>query len=75
MILLLTRLSDRAYKNLSPRTRALFGLGIMANAGVALYFADQIEAFFGMTPTPEEQGRLKRDLPRITVVDSDLKGK
>ena len=58
-----------SYNSLQPRTRALFGLGIMANAALALQFSDQIEAFLGMTPTQTEEQRLKDSLPRVTTVD------
>jgi hypothetical protein len=34
----------RSFTSLSPRSRTYFGLGIMANATLALYFADSIES-------------------------------
>ena len=62
-------LQHSSYKSLQPRTRVLFGLGIMANAALALQFSDQIEAFLGMTPTQSEEQRLKDSLPKVTTID------
>ena len=46
----------------------------MANAAVALQFSDQIEAFLGMTPSKDEQARLREQLPRVRVADVDVQG-
>jgi hypothetical protein len=52
---------------LTPKTRALLGLGLMANAGLALQFSDQIETFLGLKPTTEEIDRI---MPKLTIVDT-----
>lgn len=57
-----------SYKSLAPKTRALLGLGLMANAGLALQFSDQIESLLGLKPTTEE---LDRVLPKLTMVDGE----
>lgn len=41
----------------------------MANAALALTFSDQIEAALGMTPTTEDQLRLKESFPKLRTVD------
>lgn len=43
------------------------GLGLMANAGLALQFSDQIESFLGLQPTSEE---IYRVTPKLTMVDA-----
>lgn len=55
----------RSYKSLTPKTRALLGLGLMANAGLALQFSDQIESRLGLKPTSEE---IDRVTPKLTIV-------
>jgi hypothetical protein len=66
---MLTSLSLSSYKSLSPRTRALFGLGLIANAALAIQFSDQIEDALGLKPTKEEEKELKERLPKISRVD------
>jgi hypothetical protein len=56
----------RSYKSLTPKTRALLGLGLMANAGLALRFSDSIESALGLKPTNEE---LNRVLPKLRIVE------
>jgi hypothetical protein len=67
------RVSDispyRSYTSLSPRTRLFFGLGIMANAALALQFSDQIENALGLVPTKDDEKELREKMPRVTTVD------
>lgn len=51
--------------------RALLGLGLMANAAVALQFSGQIESYMGLTSTPQEQDELNRILPKVTMVETE----
>jgi hypothetical protein len=57
------------YTSLSLRTRLFFGLGLMANAALALQFSDQIESALGLVPSKEDEKELKEKLPRVTRVD------
>jgi hypothetical protein len=59
----------RAYKNLSPKTRAGLGVGIIAWGGIGLYLSDRAEEQFGFSPTAKDKEDLERLTPRITVVD------
>ncbi|KAL2218062.1 hypothetical protein M432DRAFT_640173 [Thermoascus aurantiacus ATCC 26904] len=62
----------RSYRALTPKTRLLFGLGLMAWAGIGLYTEPQVERALGMVPTREEQEELERKLSiRISSVDRD----
>lgn len=41
----------------------------MINAGLALQFSEQIEAALGLTPTAEDEKRLRQTLPRVSMVE------
>jgi len=43
----------------------------MANAALALHFSDDIESFFGLTPTKEEEQKLREALPKISAVERE----
>ncbi|KAF7591775.1 hypothetical protein BBP40_001101 [Aspergillus hancockii] len=61
-----------SYRSLSPKTRALFGVGVMAWASIGLWFSPQVEGAMGMVPTKEEQNELDRKIAlRISRVDKD----
>lgn len=60
---------NRSYTSLTPRTRLFFGLGIMANAALALQFSDQIENALGLVPSKDDEKQLKENMPRVTRVD------
>ncbi|PYH47605.1 uncharacterized protein BP01DRAFT_380811 [Aspergillus saccharolyticus JOP 1030-1] len=61
-----------SYKSLSPKTRALFGVGAMTWAAIGLWATPQVEGAMGLTPTPEEQQELDRKLAvRVTRVERD----
>ena len=52
--------THRSYTSLQPRTRLLFGAGIIAWASLGLYFQPSIERGLGMTPTEQETEDAKR---------------
>lgn len=58
----LIKLGTSSYKSLSPKTRALFGLGLMAWASIGLWTSPQVEGALGMVPSEEEKGELERKL-------------
>ncbi|PGH33243.1 hypothetical protein GX50_03921 [[Emmonsia] crescens] len=51
-----------SYRNLSPRTRLLFGAGLMAYATVGMWWSPKVEEALGMVPSQEEQAELERKL-------------
>ncbi|KAF3029425.1 hypothetical protein E8E15_009957 [Penicillium rubens] len=51
-----------SYRGLTPKTRALFGIGVMAWAGIGLWTTPQVENALGMQPSKEEQDALDRKL-------------
>ncbi|CAG8890955.1 unnamed protein product [Penicillium egyptiacum] len=51
-----------SYRGLAPKTRALFGIGVMAWAGIGLWTTPQVENALGMQPSKEEQDALDRKL-------------
>ena len=60
------------YRGLTPKTRALFGVGVMAWAGIGLWTSPQVENALGMQATKEEQEKLDRQLAlRISRVGGD----
>ncbi|KAF2091690.1 hypothetical protein K490DRAFT_61122 [Saccharata proteae CBS 121410] len=61
----------QSYRNLAPRTRTLFGLGIMAWAGIGLLVSDQAEEKFALKATDADKEKLSRALPKIHPVDGD----
>ena len=63
----------RSYKALSPRIRIFVGLGLMANAAIALHFEDQIEEMLGMKPTPDEQKKFQEQMPKLTFAERGSK--
>lgn len=56
---------------MTPKVRAFLGLGLMANAGLALRFSDSIESALGLKPTDEE---LDRVLPKFAIVEERKTG-
>ncbi|RAL03423.1 uncharacterized protein BO80DRAFT_442557 [Aspergillus ibericus CBS 121593] len=63
-----------SYRSLSPKTRALFGIGVMAWASIGLWVSPQVENAMGMAPTKEEQEALDQKLAvRISRVEKDGK--
>lgn len=45
------------------------GLALMANAGLALQFSDQIENTLGLTPTKRDEEELNYLLPKVSLVE------
>ena len=57
--------------SLSPRTRALFGLGMIGWATVGLWTTPQVEGMLGMMPSQSEQDDLERKMAvRVESVES-----
>jgi hypothetical protein len=62
------------YRNLSPKARALFGIGVMAWASIGLWTTPQVESALGMKATKEEQEALDRQLAvRVSRVGAEEK--
>lgn len=57
----LTKLSS-TYRSLTPKTRALFGVGVMAWAAIGLWSSPQVEGALGMQASKEEQEALDKQL-------------
>jgi hypothetical protein len=47
----------------------LLGLGLMANAALALQFSDQIEDALGLKPTEEDEKKLRETMPKVRSVE------
>ncbi|GFF29372.1 hypothetical protein IFM58399_02256 [Aspergillus lentulus] len=59
-----------SYRSLTPKTRALFGVGLMAWASLGLWFSPQVENAMGMVPSAEEKEELERKLAlRVSRVE------
>ncbi|CAL5869559.1 uncharacterized protein PFLUO_LOCUS3789 [Penicillium psychrofluorescens] len=64
-----------SYRSLSPKTRALFGIGVMAWATIGLWTAPQVEDAMGMKASKEEQEALDRKLAlKVSRVGAEEKG-
>ncbi|KAG5939275.1 hypothetical protein E4U59_003244 [Claviceps monticola] len=59
----------KAYKNLSPKTRLYFGIGVMAWGTIGLYLSDKAEEKYGFTPSEEDKEALWKFVPKVTVVE------
>ncbi|KAF2002196.1 hypothetical protein P154DRAFT_521036 [Amniculicola lignicola CBS 123094] len=57
------------YKSITPKTRMLVGVGIMAYAGVAMVVSDKVEEKLGLVPTEKDKEELEKALPTITTID------
>lgn len=59
-----------SYKSLSPKTRAVFGIGLMAWASLGMMISPQVEKTLGMVPSEQEKEELERKLAlRVERVD------
>ncbi|GFF29273.1 long-chain-fatty-acid--CoA ligase 1 [Aspergillus udagawae] len=59
-----------SYRSLTPKTRALFGVGLMAWASIGLWFSPQVENAMGMVPSADEKEELERKLAlRVSRVE------
>lgn len=66
--------STSTYRSLTPKTRALFGVGVMAWATIGLWTSPQVENALGMQATKDEQEALDRQLAvRISRVGGEGK--
>ncbi|KAJ5765044.1 hypothetical protein N7520_004603 [Penicillium odoratum] len=62
------------YRGLTPKTRALFGVGVMAWATIGLWTEPQVESALGMQSSKEEQEALERQLAvRVSQVGEEKK--
>lgn len=62
------------YRTLTPKTRALFGVGVMAWATIGLWTSPQVESALGMQPSKEEQDALDHKLQvRVSYAEPDEK--
>ncbi|OJJ81633.1 uncharacterized protein ASPGLDRAFT_37945 [Aspergillus glaucus CBS 516.65] len=52
----------QSYRSLTPRTRALFGIGLVAWASVGLWTTPQVEGALGMTASEKEKEELERKM-------------
>jgi len=66
----LTNKANRTYKSISPKTRMIFGGGIIAWALIAQTLTDQAEPMFGFNATEQDKERLRESLPKIRSVES-----
>lgn len=57
------------YKGITPKTRVVIGVGIMAYAGLGMLLTDKAEEKFGLTPTEKDKEELRNVLPKITTVE------
>ncbi|KAK2737729.1 hypothetical protein FQN55_000944 [Onygenales sp. PD_40] len=59
-----------SYRNLSPRTRLLFGVGLVTYAAVGMWASPKVEETLGMVPSKEEQEALDRKMKvRVSPVE------
>lgn len=65
----------QAFRNLTPRTRALVGFSLLAWGTIGLYLSDTAEKKFGFEPTEQEKKELEKVIPKITVVDREERNK
>ncbi|KAL2753423.1 hypothetical protein ACRALDRAFT_212507 [Sodiomyces alcalophilus JCM 7366] len=63
-----TTAPNRAYKNLSPKTRIAVGFGIIGWGTLGLWLSDRAEEKY--QPPEEDKAAVERYIPRISVVDS-----
>jgi hypothetical protein len=50
---------------LTPKTKALIGIGIMGYAVAGLYLSDTAEEKFGMKATDEDRAKLREVIPTM----------
>ncbi len=66
--------ANRAYKNLSPKTRLAVGVGVIAWGVAGLYLSDRAEEKFGYTPSDKDKEELRSWTPRIVTVEKPDRG-
>ena len=65
----------RAFTNLTPRTRALIGFGLIAYASIAMYTTDAVAPSLGFDATERDRDEVKRWVPRVSVRERQEVGK
>lgn len=64
-------LQNRKYQALTPKTKAIIGVGVMGYALAGLYLSDTAEERFDMVPTEQDREKLRQMIPKIHAVDKD----
>ncbi|KAI1978534.1 hypothetical protein LOZ53_003834 [Ophidiomyces ophidiicola] len=60
----------KSYRNLSPRTRMIFGFGLMGYAAFGLWSESRVEKTLGMVPSEAEKEELDKHISvKIHSVD------
>ncbi|RYP49130.1 hypothetical protein DL768_005127 [Monosporascus sp. mg162] len=59
----------QSFRNLTPRTRALVGAGLLVWGAVGLRLSDRAEERLGLTPSEEDREALARLGPGIIPVE------
>ncbi|KAJ9302300.1 hypothetical protein DTO271G3_1166 [Paecilomyces variotii] len=59
-----------SYRALTPKTRLVFGLGLMAWASIGMWASPEVENALGLAPTEKDQEELERKLSvRVASVE------
>ncbi|GAD95971.1 hypothetical protein ANI_1_1762144 [Paecilomyces variotii No. 5] len=59
-----------SYRALTPKTRLVFGLGLMTWASIGMWASPEVENALGLAPTKEDQEELDRKLAvRVASVE------
>lgn len=66
--------SCRSFRNLSPKARIGVGIAFLAWGTLGLYISDNAEKKLGFEPTEKDRQALDAAVPKITVVERDVKG-
>ena len=62
----------KSYTSLTPSTRLLFGLGVLAWGGTGLFFSDGIESALGMKASVKETKEMEGWIPKVSLVDREI---
>jgi hypothetical protein len=63
--------TNSKYQGLTPKTKALVGIGVMGYAVAGLYLSDTAEEKLGMKATDEDKAKLREMIPRVHTIDKD----
>ena len=63
--------SSSKYQALTPKTKALIGIGVMGYAVAGMFLSDAAEDKFGMKATEKDHEKLREMIPKIHTVDKD----
>lgn len=64
----------RSFRNLSPKARIGVGAAFLAWGTIGLYISDNAEKKLGFEPTEKDREELDAVVPKITVVERNVKG-